>query len=258
MNKKNTSIWIFGILSTIFIVGVITATYLIFNNEKPDIRGTFGDMFGAANALFTGLSFLGLIITILLQRRDFKESKYQYLHERMTSFMYVQLDRYEKALEKLELINNSVKICNNEALYFLHENLEYISIEFAETREQRLKIALNSKEAIIQNLNLIKESNSKISSFIISTDNCFLTLSDILNTSELTTSDKNELRTIFHKNLGFMFPDVIKTIYNTIYLARMFPFHIEIINNDDLLSLTTLLNKIQYFQIFHHSRKNHI
>ncbi|KAB1230200.1 hypothetical protein [Chryseobacterium viscerum] len=256
MKKKNTSIWIFGILSTILIVGVIIATYLILNNEKPEIRGTFGDMFGAANALFTGLSFLGLIITILLQRRDFKESKYQYFHDRMTSFMYVQLDRYEKTLEKLEIRNNDVKIYNNEALIYLYENLKNIHIEFAETREQRLKIALNSKEAILQNLNLIKESNSKISSFIISTDNCFLTLNDILNTSELTTNDKNELRTIFNKNLGYMFPSVMKTMYDTIYLARMFSFQLEICF-DDFSSLMTLLNKIQYFQIFHHSNKNY-
>ncbi|MGG0822279.1 hypothetical protein ABE099_05325 [Paenibacillus turicensis] len=32
--------------------------------------GTFGDMFGAVNALFSGLAFAGLIITIVLQRRD--------------------------------------------------------------------------------------------------------------------------------------------------------------------------------------------
>ncbi|MEK3966308.1 hypothetical protein [Paenibacillus sp. FSL H7-0323] len=34
--------------------------------------GTFGDMFGAVNALFSGLAFAGLIYTILLQREDLK------------------------------------------------------------------------------------------------------------------------------------------------------------------------------------------
>ena len=33
-------------------------------------RGQFGDMFGAANSLFSGLAFAGLIFTILLQRRE--------------------------------------------------------------------------------------------------------------------------------------------------------------------------------------------
>lgn len=35
-------------------------------------RGTFGDMFGAVNALFSGLAFAGLIFTIILQRKDLK------------------------------------------------------------------------------------------------------------------------------------------------------------------------------------------
>lgn len=33
-------------------------------------RGQFGDTFGAANALFTGLAFVALIATLLLQRKD--------------------------------------------------------------------------------------------------------------------------------------------------------------------------------------------
>jgi hypothetical protein len=37
---------------------------------RPDSPGTFGDMFGAVNSLFTGLAFAGLIITILLQKQE--------------------------------------------------------------------------------------------------------------------------------------------------------------------------------------------
>jgi hypothetical protein len=33
-------------------------------------RGTFGDMFGAVNALFSGLAFVGVIYAILLQRQE--------------------------------------------------------------------------------------------------------------------------------------------------------------------------------------------
>jgi hypothetical protein len=33
-------------------------------------RGTFGDMFGASNALFSGLAFAGIIYTIALQRKE--------------------------------------------------------------------------------------------------------------------------------------------------------------------------------------------
>lgn len=38
--------------------------------QKWEERGQFGDMFGAVNALFSGLAFAGVIIAILLQRKE--------------------------------------------------------------------------------------------------------------------------------------------------------------------------------------------
>lgn len=40
-----------------------------------DDRGTFGDMFGSINALFSGLAFAGIIYTILLQREELNEQR---------------------------------------------------------------------------------------------------------------------------------------------------------------------------------------
>lgn len=40
--------------------------------DEPTNRGTFGDMFGAVNALFSGLAFAGLITTLLYQRDELK------------------------------------------------------------------------------------------------------------------------------------------------------------------------------------------
>lgn len=45
-----------------------------FINKSSD-RGTFGDKFGAVNALFSGLAFAGVIITILLQREELKATR---------------------------------------------------------------------------------------------------------------------------------------------------------------------------------------
>jgi hypothetical protein len=42
--------------------GAITKNFAMFGD-----RGTFGDMFGAVNALFTGLAFAGLICTLIIQ-----------------------------------------------------------------------------------------------------------------------------------------------------------------------------------------------
>ena len=42
--------------------------FLFFMNSTD--RGTFGDMFGAVNALFSGLAFAGLIVTLIMQHEE--------------------------------------------------------------------------------------------------------------------------------------------------------------------------------------------
>lgn len=49
----------------------LVAWYLIdLFIQNPQGQGVFGDKFGAINALFSGLAFAGLIITLILQKKD--------------------------------------------------------------------------------------------------------------------------------------------------------------------------------------------
>ena len=74
MNKR-LLLWLRNHLLGIMIVMVLALFLanlcLIFFFDKEQ-RGTFGDQFGAVNALFSGLAFAGLIYTIILQRHDLK------------------------------------------------------------------------------------------------------------------------------------------------------------------------------------------
>lgn len=60
------------LISTSIIVMLWLASWggvnLLYDDSAA--RGTFGDMFGAVNALFSGLAFSGLIITLVLQREE--------------------------------------------------------------------------------------------------------------------------------------------------------------------------------------------
>lgn len=51
----------------LFLLSWLCIDYFI---TDPQIRGTFGDKFGAVNALFSGLAFAGLIYTIILQKDE--------------------------------------------------------------------------------------------------------------------------------------------------------------------------------------------
>jgi len=62
--------WVFPVIVLAFIVIAWGATWYFLQGDEN--RGTFGDMFGAVNALFSGLAFGGVIYAILLQRKELK------------------------------------------------------------------------------------------------------------------------------------------------------------------------------------------
>lgn len=70
-NKKE---WSFFIIISIAVFVLVLSFNLILscwiNLPCPGTSGEFGDQFGVLNTLFTGLAFAGLIMTIILQRKD--------------------------------------------------------------------------------------------------------------------------------------------------------------------------------------------
>ncbi|WP_050937395.1 hypothetical protein [Vibrio harveyi] len=65
--NKDKKIVIFAGCMVLAIWGV---TWLWLGSKPNEVRGTFGDMFGAANALFSGFAFIGVIYAILMQRTE--------------------------------------------------------------------------------------------------------------------------------------------------------------------------------------------
>jgi hypothetical protein len=64
--KRAIKIRIIAIIGVLFIIGILVVNYFLLVNMDKD-RGSYGDMFGLANAVFSGLAFLGIIVTILMQ-----------------------------------------------------------------------------------------------------------------------------------------------------------------------------------------------
>lgn len=67
MSKEK--VWV-PIWLAFYVVGLWSLSLVTLNDDKD--RGTFGDMFGAINALFSGLAFAGIIYTILLQSKELR------------------------------------------------------------------------------------------------------------------------------------------------------------------------------------------
>ncbi|MDP3496035.1 MAG: putative phage abortive infection protein [Hyphomonadaceae bacterium] len=62
-------IWI-AIIASVFVAAVLIVTGLALHSDPH--RGTFGDMFGFANALFSGVVFIGVTYAIFLQREEIR------------------------------------------------------------------------------------------------------------------------------------------------------------------------------------------
>jgi hypothetical protein len=66
MKKDSTIVLLAGFVVIIFWLG----TWLLLGSKPNEVRGTFGDMFGAINALFSGFAFIGVVYAILMQRTE--------------------------------------------------------------------------------------------------------------------------------------------------------------------------------------------
>lgn len=73
-SNSRKHLFIFLLIGVIIIWAASALFTMNYLDQWAD-RGTFGDLFGAVNALFSGLAFAALIYTIVLQRDEIKENR---------------------------------------------------------------------------------------------------------------------------------------------------------------------------------------
>lgn len=74
-NKETKSrLWFWIVIAIVGVIALWSLSWWLIskNIDCSTDRGTFGDMFGAVNALFSGLAFAGLIATLLYQQEELK------------------------------------------------------------------------------------------------------------------------------------------------------------------------------------------
>lgn len=127
-NKTNKPIMIFIIMIILVLTLWILSLLLLKDNVN---RGTFGDMFGAVNAIFSGLAFAGLIYTILLQKEE------------------LELQRNEISETRREFItqNNTLKSQRFENTFFNMLELHHKIVDGIDTNERK-SISINNQQII--------------------------------------------------------------------------------------------------------------
>lgn len=105
--EKRTFKTFYWVLSGAIAV-MIAAPILIHNlsGTNDSTRGSFGDMYGVVNALFSGLATGGVILAILLQRLDLKIQR----QELRNSIEQLELQRDEMKLQRQEMQQSTAEI----------------------------------------------------------------------------------------------------------------------------------------------------
>jgi hypothetical protein len=74
MRRDNITVLLVGI--AVVLIWALSGLFLYGIGSTE--RGTFGDMFGASNALFSGLGLVGVIYAILLQQKQINDTNREY------------------------------------------------------------------------------------------------------------------------------------------------------------------------------------
>jgi hypothetical protein len=155
--KKHKTIF-FGILVVVFVMTMWGSSWYILTHSEVlkswSDRGTFGDMFGAINALFSGLAFSGVIITIMLQTHELKLQRDELAETRKeVKLQRIQLEEQNKRsreqttasiLFELTKIYSEEKI--SEAVYYLKKVWADHDQEFKKNRYAFARKYLNTIE----------------------------------------------------------------------------------------------------------------
>lgn len=85
------------IVGITFLFNLVMGHY--FGKDYPT-RGQFGDQFGGLNAIFSGLAFLGLVLTLALQTRDLRAQTRAL--ELQQDALRLQIDEFREQREELK------------------------------------------------------------------------------------------------------------------------------------------------------------
>lgn len=249
-------LYLFLVISLILIISSLIYPFLVnhyFNDWTKS--GTFGDTFGALNAIFSALTFSGLIITLLiqreelrnqrtelvLQRQEMKDTRKEFLINRVTNLVYNQLERFEKNIENFSIVYDGAFYKGHDAIIFLYDNLPTTYRGVFESEEEYVKA---KKIITIKKSLLLAKNKSEVNKFAHISYNAVKVLNDLIFSTDLEVEELSNLKKIFFRNIGFINMQVIERL-STLQSDEM-----ETLQTDDYIEYGLDVGVFSKVQIF--------
>lgn len=212
--RKNR-ILLIGLTALVVILGLWLGTLLLLKNLDTSERGTFGDMFGSINALFSGMALAGIIITILLQSQELK----------------YQREELRETRKEFKTQNETLKIQRFENTFFNLLNLHH-QIVAAMDYQYVTKGAPTFSQQIIQ----VKQTTKSAKEKVINGRDVFRYLYNKMN-PDLAHLNAEEINGIYkhhydkaHTDFGHYF----RNLYRMIKLVHLTDFYYHESDMDEL------------------------
>lgn len=153
IEEKDTNIIYVAIIVTIIITGLWLLSYYLLKDLPIAERGTIGDMFGTINSLYSGLALAGIILTILLQKKELKLQREELRDTRKefeTQNETLKIQRFENTF--FNLLNQHHQIVNAIDLRYYkkkEKNIVFLSQQFSRSSspaEEKEIVIINGRD----------------------------------------------------------------------------------------------------------------
>jgi uncharacterized membrane protein len=168
--------WLKYAIIGVVAIWVIIPIGIFYFYGSPENSGILGDTFGVVNALFSALAFALLIYASMMQRieleyqrAELRQTRKEFLTNRVTNVVYNQLERFENAIKDFSIHWTGEPYKGYQAFFFLDKNKNaYKKADYIDINEKKhwnsvaIKIYSNNSTSIAQFTLLAYNSSSVV------------------------------------------------------------------------------------------------
>lgn len=235
-------------------------------------RGIFGDMFGAVNAVFSGLAFAGIIISLYLQRIDLK-NQFEEIQQTNREFRIqnetMELQKFEnrffkmlsihhQIVENIDSVAYNLIVNDSDILWHLNDNPQNISSIYNQIFSNP-PIAIKSRDVFKVSLGILQNFiglDLKINIYAHHLDAPILELKDTNNNFNKILKFKNSIIVFNGQEIESKFESIYKYVYDKLdtdyghYFRNLYRI-IKIIDNTEfnINPIDNFWTKYEYISI---------
>lgn len=159
LEESSVSFILVAFFIVILVIFLWLGTIYYFKGWTESAKSSFGDMFGSVNALFSGLALSGIILTILLQRKELSLQRKELRETRKElKRSAIAQENSEKVLRKqAENLKISAKLSALNTLVSYYSELE-VRIRNGLVHQNNITETIETKNRYVKRIEEILES----------------------------------------------------------------------------------------------------